>query len=133
MKLFSIINRKNFTFKYKKKFEKIFRSFFKAFSTKRKLFVWLSTWLQNIMLPVKILLTIFLWANTCLAQIHSHFYHVLFVPASDYNLAAHITHVVSVLILFVNGLTYNLKSIPNDRFFLKILPMNDQLKPVKFL
>ena len=33
----------------------------------------------------KILLTIFLWVNTCLSQIPSHFFHVLFVPMCGYN------------------------------------------------
>ena len=37
MKLFSIINRKDYTFKYKKKFEKIFSSSFKQFPKERYL------------------------------------------------------------------------------------------------
>ena len=36
-------------------------------------------------LPLKMLLTIFLWVIQCLSQIHSHFYHVLFLPTSIYN------------------------------------------------
>ena len=49
------------------------------------------------------LLTIFLWVNTFFSQIHSHFFHVFFVPTTGYRIqymSRHLNYIIKMVAQF---------------------------------